>query len=126
MAATGNEVPLLSQLKLLKNWIVNQLASKIDSPVGSIPQDGDILVWQTPGTANGPTIWMDPVLSIPKATSSSNGLMSKEDKAKLDSITVSAVDVVSTTTHKTSYTKDTLEVVCDGTGKVTAMYFVKA
>ena len=126
MAATGNEVPLLSQLKLLKNWIVNQLASKIDSPVDSIPQDGDILVWQTPGTSNGPTIWMDPTLSIPKATSSSDGLMSKEDKAKLDSITVSAVDVVSTTTHKTSYTKDTLEVVCDSTGKVTAMYFIKA
>ena len=126
MAATGNEVPLLSQLKLLKNWIVNQLASKIDSPVDSIPQDGDILVWQTPGISNGPTIWMDPTLSIPKATSSSDGLMSKEDKAKLDSITVSAVDVVSTTTHKTSYTKDTLEVVCDSTGKVTAMYFIKA
>ena len=60
------------------------------------------------------------------ATTSTDGFMSSEDKAKLDSITVSAVDVVSTTTHKTSYTKDTLEVVCDGTGKVTAMYFIKA
>lgn len=123
MAATGNEVPLLSQLKMLKDWVTNQLNGKIDDP-DVIPQDGDILMWQTPGTAVGPTIWVDPILSLPKATPSSNGLMSKEDKTKLDSLIPPTVDVVKVTSHQTSYTKDTLEVVCDSTGKVTAMYFV--
>ena len=35
-----------------------------------------------------------------------------------------SVDIVKTTAHSTSYTKDTLEIVCDSTGKVTAMYFI--
>ena len=64
------------------------------------------------------------------ATDSTDGLMSSEDKAKLDglpsSIAVPSVDIVKVTSHSTSYTKDTLEVVCDSTGKVTAMYFVTA
>lgn len=38
----------------------------------------------------------------------------------------SSVDIVRTTTHSTSYTKDTLEIVTDSTGKVTEMWFVTA
>lgn len=36
----------------------------------------------------------------------------------------SNVDVVKVEQHKTSYDRDTLEIVTDSTGKVTAMYFV--
>lgn len=38
----------------------------------------------------------------------------------------SSVDVVRTEQHQTSYDRDTLEIVTDSTGKVTAMYFVSA
>ena len=38
----------------------------------------------------------------------------------------SSVDVVRTDAHSTSYTKDTLEIVTDSTGKVTEMYFISA
>ena len=44
-------------------------------------------------------------------------------KASAGSSTPS-VDVVRTDAHSTSYTKDTLEIVTDSSGKVTAMYFV--
>ena len=44
-------------------------------------------------------------------------------KASADSSTPS-VDVVRTDAHSTSYTRDTLEIVTDSSGKVTAMYFV--
>ena len=64
------------------------------------------------------------------ATTSAVGFMSAADKAKLDalpdSFTEPAVDIVRTTTHSTSYTKDTLEIVTDSTGKVTEMWFVTA
>ena len=46
-------------------------------------------------------------------------------KASAGSATPS-VNVVRTDTHSTSYTKDTLEIVTDSTGKVTEMYFVSA
>ena len=46
-------------------------------------------------------------------------------KASVGSATPS-VDVVRTDAHSTSYTKDTLEIVTDSTGKVTEMYFVSA
>lgn len=36
------------------------------------------------------------------------------------------VDVVRVESHQTSYDRDTLEIVTDSTGKVTAMYFVSA
>ena len=42
------------------------------------------------------------------------------------SIDTSTVDIVRTTTHSTSYTKDTLEIVTDTSGKVTEMWFVTA
>lgn len=38
----------------------------------------------------------------------------------------SNVDIVRVSAHKTSYDKDTLEIVTDSTGKVTSMYFVSA
>jgi len=46
-------------------------------------------------------------------------------KASAGSATPS-VDVVRTETHSTSYTRDTLEIVTDSTGKVTEMYFISA
>ena len=46
-------------------------------------------------------------------------------KASAGSAT-SSVDVVRTDAHSTSYTKDTLEIVTDSTGKVTEMYFISA
>ena len=129
MAATGNEVPLLSQLLLLKDWIVGKLGSKLDSPTMPGANVGDILIYQLPGSANpSTTAWSAPQDAIPPASSSDAGLMSAADKAKLDglpsSFTAPAVDIVKTTEHQTTYTKDTLEIVCDDTGKVTAMYFV--
>lgn len=60
------------------------------------------------------------------ATTSAAGFMSAADKQKLDSLSAPSVDIVKTTTHSTAYTKDTLEIVTDSTGKVTAMYFVNA
>lgn len=47
-------------------------------------------------------------------------------KAGSIDISGSSVDVVRTDAHSTSYTKDTLEIVTDPTGKVTEMYFVSA
>lgn len=128
MAATGNEVPLLSQLKLLKNWIATQISKKLDDPIDTAsdgPNDGDILMYQAIVGSTTPThtYWSSPRL-LPKATVSADGLMSSEDKTKLDSLSPSAVDIVKTTSHKTTYTKDTLEVVVDSTDKVTSMYFI--
>ena len=47
-------------------------------------------------------------------------------KAGSISIGGSNVDVVRTEQHKTSYDRDTLEIVTDSTGKVTEMYFISA
>lgn len=127
MAATGNEVPLLSQLRNVKNYLVSLINKRIISP--SEPgTDGQLLVWQTPGSMTKETIWMDPIDAIPSASKSSNGLMTSADKKKLDGISVGGnnVDIVKTYQHKASYDKDTLEIVVDSTGKVTGMYFVSA
>lgn len=127
MAATGNEVPLLSQLLNLKNYLVFLINKRLISP--SEPgSEGQLLVWQLPGSANNETIWVDPIDAIPSASQSSNGLMSSADKKKLDGLSVggSNVDIVKTQQHKASYDKDTLEIVVDSTGKVTEMYFVSA
>lgn len=123
MAATGNEVPLLSQLKSLKDWVASKLGGKLDYPE-QIPHHGNIVMYQTPGTGMGPVIWTDPTISIPTATSSSSGLMSRFDKQKLDSLSVPSVDIVKVSTHSTAYSRDTLEIVVDGSGKVTGMYFI--
>ena len=48
------------------------------------------------------------------------------DKAGSIDVGGGSVDVVRTDTHSTSYTKDTLEIVTDSTGKVTEMYFISA
>ena len=134
MAATGNEVPLLSQLKLLKNWISEQLENK--APFSHTHQIATIsyagFVPNLPSGAvaastyfRGDGSWaIPPDTTYNVATQLTDGLMSKEDKTKLDSLIPPTVDVVKVTSHQTSYTKDTLEVVCDSTGKVTAMYFV--
>lgn len=199
MAATGNEVPLLSQLKLLKDWIVGQFESKLSAPstIGDLNQ---VLTYQTSDS----TGWKDVKSIIPDANGSTRGLLSaknykritgsnasiignipsipdggsisinfdystqsnysgglqygsliaciidgksdvigfvslKQTLSSLDNplvlqadeydwfpIPQSAVDIVRTTTHSTSYTKDTLEIVTDSTGKVTEMWFVTA
>lgn len=184
MAATGNEVPLLSQLKKLKNWISGELVKKADAnnngiidlkssyyrytgssgivtgsadpnaeyqydnsatnarklpvllvhagdsatngnPYPAVLVDDDI--FQISHTSNG-SKQFDARLTMQNANAGARGLMSAADKRKLDglpaSITEPAVDIVKVTEHSTSYTKDTLEIVCDDTGKVTAMYFV--
>ena len=127
MAATGNEVPLLSQLLNIKNYLVSLINKRLISP--SEPgSKGQLLVWQLPGSVNNETIWMDPIDVIPSASHSSNGLMSSADKKKLDGLSVggSNVDIVKTNQHKASYDKDTLEIVVNSTGKVTSMYFISA
>ena len=48
------------------------------------------------------------------------------DKAGSIDVSGSDVTVVKTEQHQTSYDSDTLEIVCDSGGKVTAMYFVSA
>lgn len=124
MAATGNEVPLLSQLLTLKNYLIDCINDRLEAPTepGS---DGQILAWQMPGSANNETIWVDPIDAIPSASQSSSGLMTAADKTKLDGISDNP-QIVKTTTHKASYSKDTLEIVVDSTGKVTSMYFMTA
>lgn len=65
MAATGNEVPLLSQLRTLKDWIVTQLGGKAPSshthtvsditnldPLSYMPIGTVIEVKQSAGTWN--------------------------------------------------------------------------
>lgn len=88
MAATGNEVPLLSQLKQLKDWVAGQISKKLDDPVGGSPQDGDVVSYQSiVGSANPThTVWVKPSSLVPLATSGQNGLMSSSDKSKLDGI----------------------------------------
>lgn len=198
MAATGNEVPLLSQLKLLKDWVVEQFKSKLSAPsaTGNLNQ---VLTYQTSDS----TGWTDVKSIIPDANGSTRGLLSAENYKRIKgsnasiigsiksipdggslsidfdrfiysdysglqngsciacvienksdvigfaslkqalssfdnplvlsadaydwySIPQPAVDIVRTTTHSTSYTKDTLEIVTDSTGKVTEMWFVTA
>lgn len=128
MAATGNEVPLLSQLVLLKEWIDQKLKFKIDAPPMVAPEDGDILCYRSDQSSSPGTIWRQPDEAVPNATASADGLMSAADKVKLDglpsSFTAPAVDIVKVTEHKVDYSKDTLEIVVDSTGQVTSMYFV--
>lgn len=136
MAATGNEVPLLSQLKLLKDWIVPQLENNLKvkslipaSGTNSDNEDGLYIKRVIYNSSNQAlSEYID--ITIPLADELNNGLISNSDKAKLDalpsSFTEPAVDIVRTTTHSTSYTKDTLEIVTDSTGKVTEMWFVTA
>lgn len=128
MAATGNEVPLLSQLVLLKDWIVRKINLKLDAPPVVPPVDGDILCYREDPSSSPGTIWRQPDKAIPNATTTADGLMSAADKSKLDglpsSFTAPSVDVVKVTEHSAEYDKDTLEIVVDSTGKVTSMYFV--
>lgn len=53
------------------------------------------------------------------------GKLNRDLRAEIANLAPS-VDVVRTDTHSTSYTRDTLEIVTDSSGKVTAMYFVTA
>lgn len=80
MAATGNEVVLLRQLKAYGD-------TKLNAPA-SAGTDGQILAWQMPGSVNNETIWVDPVDAIPSASQSSSGLMSSADKKKLDGLNI--------------------------------------
>lgn len=127
MAATGNEVALLSQIKKLKDWITSKFDSKIDLPA-MLGEEGDLLVYQTPGTMSTYTSWSNPLDAIPSATQTSKGLMTAADKKKLDSLSAggSNVDIVRVSSHKTSYDRDTLEIVTDSSGLVTSMYFMAA
>ena len=98
---------------------------------GSVTPHSDYVYLSIPISNNEDrTIQNNVNLSIQAATSTDSGIMSAADKAKLDSLpdsfTAPAVDIVRTTTHSTSYTKDTLEIVTDTSGKVTEMWFVTA
>ena len=53
------------------------------------------------------------------------GKLGRNLRAAIDTAKPS-IDIVRTTAHSTSYTKDTLEIVTDTTGKVTEMWFVTA
>ena len=53
------------------------------------------------------------------------GKLGRDLRAAIDAAKPS-VDIVRTDAHSTSYTKDTLEIVTDSTGKVTEMWFVTA
>lgn len=90
MAATGNEVPLLSQLKQLKDWVVTQISKKLDSPVGGSPEDGDVIAYQSASGSANPTntYWARPSNLIPLAGAFVDGLMSSDDKVRLDSLSI--------------------------------------
>ena len=53
------------------------------------------------------------------------GKLGRDLRSTIDSVKPS-VDIVRTTAHSTSYTKNTLEIVTDTSGKVTEMWFVTA
>lgn len=206
MAATGNEVPLLSQLLLLKNWIVdkfdnllpvktagtkivdfNNLDVLVD--IGSAGNsgalifknthdDGDIKIGMY-NQADSPAIYItgeddntdsrrliissdsisfsnltSNLKSASIGTDGSGNMMlfnydgdpqyastTRHGLVKVDGNTIMSnesgvlsiaagvlpsVDIVRVTEHSTSYTKDTLEIVTDSSGKVTEMWFVTA
>lgn len=50
MAATGNEVPLLSQLRILKEWIVENIEAKRLRPVNEISAGTDLDTLTEPGS----------------------------------------------------------------------------
>lgn len=107
MAATGNEVPLLSQILRLKDNLVSLINQKLVAPAEQ-GTNGQILVWQMPGSVNTETIWMDPTTALPPATQSSNGLMTSADKTKLDGfmpsgITIGETEAPATGTPNTIY-----------------------
>ena len=204
MAATGNEVPLLSQLLLLKNWIVDKLDNLLPVKTAGTKivdfknldvlvdigaagnsgalifkntyADGDIKIGMY-NQADSPAIYINGeddnadsrrliissdsihfnnlasnLKSASIGTDGSGNMMlfsynddpqyastTRHGLVKVDGNTITSnengvlsiaagllpsVDIVKVTEHSTSYTKDTLEIVCDSTGKVTAMYFV--
>lgn len=53
------------------------------------------------------------------------GKLNRDLHSAIDAVRPS-VDIVKTTAHSTSYTKDTLEFVVDSSGKVTSVYFIDA
>lgn len=112
MAATGKEVALLEQLKILAD------AKQDVLPAG---ENGYILT--TDGTTPS---WDRYSQVIPNADSSRNGLMTAADKGKLDSLSVPEVQIKKVAEHSDAYDVDTLEIVVDSTGKVTGMWFVTA
>ena len=143
MAATGNEVPLLSQLLKLKNWISDKLESKLNSsgdPLNSMANfvpgiassdNATNIVAKSDGQSSMftmlPTVVQTTITGTDESTKivevNENGLFVDNDRV-LTEDDAPSVDIVKVTEHSTSYTKDTLEIICDSTGKVTAMYFV--
>ena len=53
------------------------------------------------------------------------GKLGRDLRSAIDAVEPS-VDIVKTMEHSTSYTRDTLEIVVDTTGKVTSIYFIDA
>lgn len=155
MAATGNEVVLLSQLKraleaqadkgLLYNvpvaltanttmsgmnyTLTVKLATSSNTDEVTLHRGDTVFVVDSSGdsfdiaAAGG----IYELLAEQVAINSSNGTAAlfapiyTPDMADVDN-----PQIVKTTTHKTDYSKDTLEIVVDSTGKVTSMYFVSA
>lgn len=147
MAATGSEIVLLYQLKSVYNSIMKFISSKVSKPSNGNGTSGQMLITNGDGTtawANVPegaaysaddvTIQLtDTQFSVKDggitAAKIADGTITADKLAEgvLPYPTVDpAVDIVRTTAHSTSYTKDTLEIVTDTTGKVTEMWFVTA
>ena len=60
-----------------------------------------------------------------QAVSRRIGKLGRDLRSVIDAVKPS-VDIVKTMEHSTSYTRDTLEIVVDTTGKVTSIYFIDA
>lgn len=147
MAATGNEVVLLHQLKSLYDRIWYAVLAKVSKPSAGDGTSGQMLVSNGDGTTSWADVPDGTAYSADNATLQLTGTQfSVKDggitAAKIADGTITAdklaegvlpyptvdpaVDIVRTTAHSTSYTKDTLEIVTDTSGKVTEMWFVTA
>lgn len=143
MAATGNEVPVLRQIKNLfdyikTNFIVKSMTAG-DFDAGG-QQDSSISQTASAIKISASTASMSVNREHSVSVDAFNGISieSSNETFKFNNqnvltdsnisqyVSLPSVDIVKTATHETSYTKDTLEFVVDSTGKVTSIYFVSA
>lgn len=155
MAATGNEVVLLSQLKraleaqadkgLLYNvpvvltanttmsgmnfTLTIKLATSSNTDEVTLHRGDTVFVVDS----SGDSFDMAAAGGIYELIAEQVTINSSSGTAALfapiytpDMADVDNPQIVKTTTHKIDYSKDTLEIVVDSTGKVTSMYFVSA
>ena len=135
MAANGREFVLLRQLKILWDEIFGALdgkANKTHTHTGSQVTGltrNRVAVSSSTGALIASDVTSTQLGYIGDLTSGAQGQinsLSSRVSALETAASSGGVDVARTTSHKTTYDRDTLEIVTDSSGRVTDMWFVSA